>query len=199
MGACPEGLQKPPGRDGSKSTPSPLQGVAWPRWLVFLCLTPSSLHLPPAPLSGVLVPLSFSLLNCMKTQSTGQDPLKVKQPNIAPHRGGFWALFIVNLVCEAVAPSEGREGGEGGGWGGAEGPHLGPEGPASGRLLPSWNQGGGWPQGWLLLEVERSPSPIRVQPSGRTGSEKQGTGEPAGAWGSWGVGRGVVGGRVGRA
>lgn len=135
----------------------------------------------------------------MKTQSTGQDPLKVKQPNIAPHRGGFWALFIVNLVCEAVAPSEGREGGEGGGWGGAEGPHLGLKGPASGRLLPSWNQGGGWPQGWLLLEVERSPSPIRVQPSGRTGSEKQGTGEPAGAWGSWGVGRGVVGGRVGRA
>ena len=65
-------------------------------------------------------------------------------------------------------------------------------------LLPSWKPQGGWPQGWLLLEVERSPSPIRVQPSRRTGSEKQGIGESAGAWGSWGVGRGV-GGRVGRA
>lgn len=61
---------------------------------------------------------------------------------------------------------------------------------------------GGWPQQWLLLEVERRPSPVCVQPLGKTGTEKQGIGDPAGAWvgGAWGVGRGGgVGGRVGRA
>lgn len=57
------------------------------------------------------MPLSL-FLNCMKTQSTGQDPLKVN-PTLH-RRGGLWALFIVNLVCEAVAPA-GREGRKEGG------------------------------------------------------------------------------------
>lgn len=98
----------------------------------------------------------------------------------------------MNLVCEAVAPA-GREGRRGGSWLGRRGgPLPGAKGASVRCLLLNWKPLGGWPQEWLLLEVERRPSPNRVQPSGKTGTEKQGTGDPAGAWvgGAWGVGRG---------
>lgn len=124
----------------------------------------------------------------MKTQSTGQDPLKVN-PTLH-RRGGLWALFIVNLVCEAVAPA-GREGRK-------EGRQLAGEakraltwargGRRMGSPHPEAARPGGWPQQWLLLEVERRPSPVCVQPLGKTGTEKQGIGDPAGAWVGGGVG-----------
>lgn len=78
------------------STPSPLQGVTWPLWLVFLCLTPSFLRLLSlAPFSSPCASLSL-FLNGMKTQSTGQDPLKVSQSNIAPVGVGY-GLYLLRI------------------------------------------------------------------------------------------------------
>lgn len=91
------------GRERGRLAP---QGVTQPLWLVFLCLTPPSCV--PLVLFSVLVPLS-PLLNGMKTQSTGQDPLE-SQSNIAPRRGGLWALFIETSLRGCGPSRKRREG-----------------------------------------------------------------------------------------
>lgn len=92
------------------STPSPLQGVTWPLWLVFLCLTPSFLRLLSlAPFSSPCASLSL-FLNRYENTKHRSGSSESQSIQHCTSRGGLWALFIENLVCEAVALSRRKEG-----------------------------------------------------------------------------------------
>lgn len=63
------------------------------------CLSVPYSFLPASPLLDPFLSPCASLflsLNCMKTQSTGQDPPKVNQPNIAPQG---WVMGFI--YCES--------------------------------------------------------------------------------------------------
>jgi hypothetical protein len=73
------------------STPAPLQGVTWPLWLVFLCLTPPRVSVPGPLLKSLCLcrPLPFSLWYENAKHRPGSSE---SQSNIAPQ--GWVRAFI---------------------------------------------------------------------------------------------------------
>lgn len=55
-------------------------------------------------------------------------------------------------------------------------------GPAGGASSPAGSHKVAGPKGGFCWKLSEGPLPIRVQPSGRTGTEKRGAVDPAGAW-----------------